>query len=525
MTEPGLPDLGSRYVLVRRLDEGGMATIYLGVDTQLDGREVAIKLLKYTSGDGAEQIWNEVQIMLRLRHPHIITILDAGKSRTGQPFIVMELLRGKNLASYLADLPQGRLSLIQGLDYARQLCQALAHAHAQNVYHGDISARNVYVCDSGKLKLLDLGTSRVREATMTMTPELRAQIAVTLAYAAPELFGGSLRISDRLRDIYSFGVVLYEMFTGQRPFQGRPDHVLIARIVHASPVPPRQHVRELPRALQRLILTALARDPKERYASFEALQADLDRVREGPTRTELALIASATVGLLIVGFIAGRVNAADPGDAPAGVVPPASSQPATVVPPASPQPAVARESVGSEPGPASFTTGLAGDEPGTKEPAEGEPGRAGVAKEPAEGESGRAGVAKESAEGELGPAGPAGSSGSVVKPADKSAAGKAKKGSPQTNFQAAMLDVARGKDLLTVCRLNKSANSRVLRLNVSFLSTGKCTLTSGSFTDAHGKETVSIGRSALDRLASKLCQTSYLNPPKKLVVEFDLTQL
>ena len=327
MTERIFPNLGSRYVIVDQLDEGGMATIYRGRDTQLDQREVAIKLLKYTSANDEAQIRNEVQIMLRLEHPHIVTVLDAGKSLEGQPFIVMELLRGKNLAAYLAEHPDGRLPVVQGLDFARQLCQALAYAHGLSVYHGDISSRNIFVCANGKLKLLDFGTSRVREATMTVTPESRRQgIAVTLAYAAPEIFDNTQRLSDRLRDVYAYGVVLYEMFTGQRPFQGHPERVLIARIMHTSPAPPRLHAPNLPRTLQRLILVALARKPSERHQSFSAIQADLERIREGLTRLEIGLLLSAVVGLLVVGFIAGRVNASD-GEGSARIAEPGATAP------------------------------------------------------------------------------------------------------------------------------------------------------------------------------------------------------
>lgn len=324
MTERTFPNLGSRYVIVDQLDEGGMATIYRGRDMQLDQREVAIKLLKYTSANDEAQIRNEVQIMLRLEHPHIVTVLDAGKSLEGQPFIVMELLRGKNLAAYLAEHPDGRLPVAQGLDFARQLCQALAYAHGLSVYHGDISSRNIFVCANGKLKLLDFGTSRVREATMTVTR--RQGIAVTLAYAAPEIFDNTQRLSDRLRDVYAYGVVLYEMFTGQRPFQGHPERVLIARIMHTSPAAPRQHAPDLPRTLQRLILVALARKPSERHQSFSAIQADLERIREGLTRLQIGLLLFAVVGLLVVGFIAGRVNASD-GEGSARIAEPGATAP------------------------------------------------------------------------------------------------------------------------------------------------------------------------------------------------------
>lgn len=308
MTHTNFPDLGPRFVIVEKLDEGGMATIYLGKDTELD-RDVAIKLLKFTSETDAAQIRGEAQIMLRLQHPNIVRVLDVGKSRDNAPFIVMERLRGRNLARYLQDLAEHRLPLRQGLEFARQLCRALIFADSHKIYHRDISARNIFVCDTGELKLLDFGTSRVREATMTVTSESpRNNIAVTLAYAAPEVFDAGYPLSDRLRDIYAFGVVLYEMFTGQRPFHAPADHVLVARILHATPIAPRVHAPLLPRSLQRVILTAMARNPKVRHRSFAALLEDLDRVNESLTRTQLVLLGTAILGLLILGYIAGSFN-------------------------------------------------------------------------------------------------------------------------------------------------------------------------------------------------------------------------
>jgi class 3 adenylate cyclase/tetratricopeptide (TPR) repeat protein len=262
--------LHNRYRIDAELGRGGMGVVYRAYDALLD-RAVAVKVLS-DSGLGTEgraRLLREAQAAARLDHPNIVSVYDAGE--TGDtPFIVMQLVTGTTLRDC------GPLSIPQIVVVARQLCDALDHAHAQGIVHRDLKPENISVVGSGErliAKLMDFGLARSREASRLTQEDA---LVGTVFYLAPEQALG--QEVDGRADLYALGMILYELATGRLPFTGDDPLIIISQHLHAPVVPPRTHNPEIPPGLESLILRLLSKKPDDRPASarevLEALTLD-----------------------------------------------------------------------------------------------------------------------------------------------------------------------------------------------------------------------------------------------------------
>ncbi|MBM2851143.1 MAG: hypothetical protein HW418_4085, partial [Anaerolineales bacterium] len=262
--------LADRYRIDAELGRGGMGVVYRAHDTLLD-RAVAVKVLS-DSGLGTEgraRLLREAQAAARLDHPNIVSVYDAGETES-MPFIVMQLVTGASLHDC------GPLSLPQIIAVARQLCDALDHAHAQGIVHRDLKPENVMIFGSGErliAKLMDFGLAHSRDASRLTQEDT---LVGTVFYLAPEQALG--QPVDGRADLYALGVILYELTTGRLPFTGDDPLMIISQHLHAPVVPPRTHNPEIPPALDSLILRLLSKQPGDRPASarevVEALTLD-----------------------------------------------------------------------------------------------------------------------------------------------------------------------------------------------------------------------------------------------------------
>ena len=262
--------LADRYRIDAELGRGGMGVVYRAHDILLD-RAVAVKVLS-DSGLGTEgraRLLREAQAAARLDHPNIVSVYDAGETES-RPFIVMQLVTGASLHNC------GPLSLPQIIAVARQLCDALDHAHAQGIVHRDLKPENISVVGSGDrliAKLMDFGLARSREASRLTQEDT---LLGTVFYLAPEQALG--QEVDGRTDLYALGVILYELTTGRLPFTGDDPLIIISQHLHAPVIPPRTHNPEIPSELESLILRLLSKKPDDRPASarevLEALTLD-----------------------------------------------------------------------------------------------------------------------------------------------------------------------------------------------------------------------------------------------------------
>src|SRR6059058_5138542 len=263
-----------RYRVVRKLGTGGMANVYLAEDQEL-GRRVAIKLLDERHAQDeqfVERFRREAKNAAGLSHPNIVSIYDRGEVE-GTYYIVMEYLEGRSVKELIVS--RGPAPINVAIDYARQILGALRFAHRNSIVHRDIKPHNVLVDGDGRLKVTDFGIARAGASEMTEA----GSIIGTAQYLSPEQAKGAP--VDQTSDLYSIGVVLYELLTGVVPFSGDTP-VEIAMKHLSSPVePPSAKRADVPRDLDLVVLRALAKDPGDRYHSAEEMDADLARVARG----------------------------------------------------------------------------------------------------------------------------------------------------------------------------------------------------------------------------------------------------
>jgi eukaryotic-like serine/threonine-protein kinase len=279
-----------RYRVLRKLGSGGMANVYLAEDGEL-GRQVAIKILndRHAADDQfVERFRREAKNAAGLSHPNIVQIYDRGEAE-GTYYIAMEYLEGQTLKE-LAGV-RGPLAVRDAIAYARQILAALRFAHRKGIVHRDIKPHNALIDDDGRLKVTDFGIARAGPASQ-MTEA--GSIMGTAQYLSPEQArGGGI---DQRSDLYSVGVVLYELLTGTVPFTGDTPVEIAMKHLSSVPEPPSARRAEMPRPLDQVVLRALAKDPDERYASAEEMDAELARVAEGlPVSTETAEAATAVL--------------------------------------------------------------------------------------------------------------------------------------------------------------------------------------------------------------------------------------
>jgi len=294
--------LSGRYRVDDLIGRGGMASVYRGYDQTL-GRTVAIKVLKADlAGDAAfrTRFRLEAQAASRMAHPTIVRVFDAGEDvETGAdgherpvPYIVMELVHGRLLKDVIA---AGPVPTDDALRYVDGILEALEYSHRAGVVHRDIKPGNVMITESGRVKVMDFGIARAVSDSSSTVAETTA-IVGTAAYFSPEQAKGES--VDARADLYSTGVVLYELLTGRPPFRGDTPVAVAYQHVSEAPIPPSEIVESVPRALDAIVLRALAKDPFQRpqdAASFrEALDETVDG--KGPTKRQMSALSNELYG-------------------------------------------------------------------------------------------------------------------------------------------------------------------------------------------------------------------------------------
>jgi beta-lactam-binding protein with PASTA domain/predicted Ser/Thr protein kinase len=264
-----------RYLIIRKLGSGGMANVYLAADQEL-GRRVAIKILddRHARDEQfVERFRREAQNAAGLSHPSIVSIYDRGDSE-GTYYIAMEYVEGRTLKELL--VARGPSPLGIAIDYTRQILSALRFAHRNGIVHRDIKPHNVIVDGEGRVKVMDFGIARAGAASQ-MTEA--GSIIGTAQYLSPEQARGAP--VDQTSDLYSTGIVLYELLTGSVPFTGETPVEIAMKHLSQAPVAPSAHRPEIPRDLDYVVLRALAKDPADRYHSAEEMDSDLERIARG----------------------------------------------------------------------------------------------------------------------------------------------------------------------------------------------------------------------------------------------------
>lgn len=257
------------YLITELLGEGGMGVVYKGVHEAL-GQIVAVKMLHpalMTDERVKSRFVREAQALARLNHPNIVRLLNF-LNRDDTCFIVMEFIEGKTIEKLLHEL--GIIPPLLAAEYFVQVLAAMHYAHTLGIIHRDIKPANVSVLTSGQVKLLDFGTAKMVGMNRLTAPNMTLG---TLIYMSPEQICG--RELDLRSDIYSLGVMLYEMVTGKLPHYSDDEMELVRQIARGTPEPPSVHYKFIPQRLEKIILRAIEKDPGKRYQSADDFLKDL----------------------------------------------------------------------------------------------------------------------------------------------------------------------------------------------------------------------------------------------------------
>ena len=303
-----IPASLGHYRIVRPIGAGGMGDVYLAEDTKL-GRQVALKVLTHAPegreapdrpSDGSDRdgqdrsgsssraerrqrFEREARAVAALNHPNIITIYSV-EEHEGALFLTMEYVEGRTLTDLI---PREGMSLAQWLQMAIPLADAVGAAHQRGITHRDLKAANVMVGTDGRLKVLDFGLAKLRDEsridglsrTMSVEPLTgEGRILGTVAYMSPEQAQG--KPVDARSDVFSLGILLFEMATGQKPFQGDTSMAVLSAIIKDTPASVTDLRADLPRDVGRVLRRCLAKDPEERYQTAKDLRADLRLLKE-----------------------------------------------------------------------------------------------------------------------------------------------------------------------------------------------------------------------------------------------------
>ncbi len=266
--------LAERYEIIDKIAEGGMARVYKGRDLLLK-RTVAIKVLKdQMTGDAAfiRRFEREAQSAAALSHPNIVNIYDVGEEN-GTYFMVMEFVEGFNLKQYIRE--KGKLPVSEAISITRQIAEALEKAHSAGVVHRDIKPQNILFSNDGKIKVTDFGIAIAGDG---VTVTVGDEIIGTVQYISPEQARGEL--AGKQSDLYSLGIVLYEMVTGKVPFGGESPVAVAMKHIQDQIIPPRVLVEDLPLALEQIIHRAVEKDTENRYQSAADFLDDLQHAEE-----------------------------------------------------------------------------------------------------------------------------------------------------------------------------------------------------------------------------------------------------
>jgi serine/threonine-protein kinase len=266
-----------RYRVLKRLGTGGMAEVWRAEDEVL-GRNVALKLLgsRYAEDpEFRERFRREARAAAGLAHPNIVGIFDRAEWE-GTPYIAMELVDGRTLKDLVID--KGPMPVNVAVDLTEQLLKALGYAHKRGIVHRDVKPQNVILDGEGQAKVADFGIARAVNSDMTET----GAIVGTVQYLSPEQAHG--QPVDQRSDLYSAGVVLYELLTGRVPFDGEAPVSIALKHVSERPVPPSQLRPGIPPAIESVVMRALEKDPAYRFQSAEEFITALENARRAPTR-------------------------------------------------------------------------------------------------------------------------------------------------------------------------------------------------------------------------------------------------
>lgn len=253
------PQKLGRYEIVREIGHGAMGVVYEAVDPTI-GRKIALKAIRFdgigtTADEAVRRFKNEARASGGLNHPNIVTVYDAGEDE-GNLYLAMEFIEGSTLESLIR--AQRSLSPRQATDIVRQICAGLDFAYSRGIIHRDIKPANIMLASHGAVKITDFGIARAGEA-MTLT----GQVIGTPNYMSPEQVLG--KPLDGRSDLFSVGVMLYEMITGERPFEGQSITTIMYKIVHETPIPPRKLDSSIHHGLSAVIEKSLAKSPEERF--------------------------------------------------------------------------------------------------------------------------------------------------------------------------------------------------------------------------------------------------------------------
>ena len=269
--------LDNRYEILERIGTGGMAVVYKAKCHRLN-RLVAVKILKEDLAQDAEfrrRFHDESQAVAMLSHPNIVAVYDVSKS-SELDYIVMELIDGITLKQYMQK-KGNKLTWREALHFITQIMKTLSHAHSRGIIHRDIKPHNMMVLRDGSLKVADFGIARLTSAAQaTLTQEALGSVH----YISPEQARGSH--IDARSDIYSAGVVLYEMITGRLPYEGDSPVSVAIQHINSIPLSPREIDPDIPEALEAITMKAMASDVNQRYISADAMLADLEEFRKNP---------------------------------------------------------------------------------------------------------------------------------------------------------------------------------------------------------------------------------------------------
>jgi eukaryotic-like serine/threonine-protein kinase len=254
-----------RYEIVSEIGRGAMGIVYQAKDPHID-RTIALKTISFNAqneaedADYRERFLQEAKAVGRLSHPGIVTIFDAGEDPdTGEPYIVMEYVQGESLHSILAQ--EEKLTLKRALQITQEIAEALHYAHSQGVVHRDIKPANILITSDGHAKIADFGIARLNMAQATLPGEILG----SPAYMAPEQLRGDG--IDPRSDLFSAGVILYNMLTGFRPFQGDSATAICYKVVNRNPIYVSSFDASFPAALDRIVSKSIAKIPEERFQS------------------------------------------------------------------------------------------------------------------------------------------------------------------------------------------------------------------------------------------------------------------
>ena len=274
---------GGRYEVLERIGAGGMAIVYKAKDLLLN-RVVTIKVLReqfVTDEDFIRRFRREAQSAASLSHPNIVSIYDVGKEGDTE-YIVMEYVEGRNLKEIIREYAP--LSTDQSINLGRQITKAIQNAHEHHIIHRDIKPHNILVTADGHAKVTDFGIARaVSSATVTHTGDIIGSVH----YLSPEQAKGLL--SNEQSDIYSLGIVLYELITGRVPYDGETPITIALKHLQEQPVLPSQINPRIEKEFEAVIMRAIAKSPEQRYLSAKDLLADLNHIQAGRPITKVAI--------------------------------------------------------------------------------------------------------------------------------------------------------------------------------------------------------------------------------------------